>query len=89
MHSGKVFRLKGKGFPDLKSYEKGDQLVHIIIWVPQVLTKEEQNALKKMSESENFKPNPEKEENHFSKKSKIFLANSINHDYKNRGVFIR
>ncbi|HYK57576.1 MAG TPA: molecular chaperone DnaJ, partial [Flavisolibacter sp.] len=27
--SGKVFRLKGKGFPAVNSYEKGDQLVHI------------------------------------------------------------
>lgn len=74
MHSGKVFRLKGKGFPDLKSYEKGDQLVHIIIWVPQVLTKEEQNALKKMSESENFKPNPEKEEKSFFQKIKDIFS---------------
>lgn len=70
MHSGKVFRLKGKGFPALRSYEKGDQLVHIIIWVPQTLTQEEVEALQKMSKSENFKPNPEKAEKSFFQKIK-------------------
>ena len=33
--SGKVFRLKGKGFPAVNSYEKGDQLVHVNVWTPQ------------------------------------------------------
>src|SRR5678809_68536 len=30
--SGKIFRLKGKGFPAVQSYEKGDQLIHVNIW---------------------------------------------------------
>jgi molecular chaperone DnaJ len=33
--SGKVFRLKGKGFPAVNSYEKGDQLVQVNVWTPQ------------------------------------------------------
>ena len=33
--SGKIFRLKGKGFPAVNSYEKGDQLVHVNVWTPQ------------------------------------------------------
>ena len=31
---GKIFRLKGKGFPGVNSYQKGDQLVHINVWTP-------------------------------------------------------
>ncbi|MEO5990822.1 MAG: molecular chaperone DnaJ, partial [Ferruginibacter sp.] len=27
--SGKIFRLKGKGFPNINSYEKGDQLIQV------------------------------------------------------------
>jgi len=34
--SGKVFRLKGKGFPAVNSYEKGDQLIHVNVWTPQI-----------------------------------------------------
>ncbi|HEY8897363.1 MAG TPA: molecular chaperone DnaJ, partial [Niastella sp.] len=30
--SGKIFRLKGKGFPGVNSYEKGDQLIYVNVW---------------------------------------------------------
>jgi molecular chaperone DnaJ len=58
--SGKIFRLKGKGFPSLNSYEKGDQLVQVNIWTPQQVTKEERDMLDKLRDAENFKPNPSK-----------------------------
>jgi molecular chaperone DnaJ len=45
--SGKVFRLKGKGFPAVNSYEKGDQLVHVNIWTPQNVSNEERAMLEK------------------------------------------
>ncbi|MCB0699786.1 MAG: molecular chaperone DnaJ [Chitinophagales bacterium] len=54
--SGKIFRLKGKGFPGFQSYEKGDQLVEVNVWTPQTLTAEEQAMLEKLSKSPNFKP---------------------------------
>ena len=57
--SGKIFRLKGKGFPAINSYEKGDQLVHINVWTPQQLTTEEKALLEKLANSQNFKPNPD------------------------------
>lgn len=63
--SGKVFRLKGKGFPAVNSYEKGDQLVHVNIWTPQNLSNEEKAMLEKMSHSNNFKPNPDKNQKSF------------------------
>lgn len=55
-HSGKIFRLKGKGFPAFQSYEKGDQLVEVNVWSPQYLTNEERDMLEKLKNSPNFRP---------------------------------
>lgn len=63
--SGKIFRLKGKGFPQVNSYEKGDQLIHVNVWTPQQVSSEEKSMLEKMSKSENFEPKPEKNEKSF------------------------
>lgn len=58
--SGKIFRLKGKGFPSVNSYEKGDQLIHINVWTPQNVSSEEKAMLEKLQNSQNFHPKPEK-----------------------------
>jgi molecular chaperone DnaJ len=63
--SGKVFRLKGKGFPAVNSYEKGDQLIHVNVWTPQQVSAEEKAMLDKMNASANFKPQPDKSEKSF------------------------
>ena len=68
--SGKIFRLKGKGFPAVNSYEKGDQLIHINVWTPQHLTSEEKALLEKLTHSQNFKPHPDKNEKGFFDKIK-------------------
>ncbi|MBS1667344.1 MAG: molecular chaperone DnaJ [Bacteroidetes bacterium] len=63
--SGKIFRLKGKGFPGVNSYEKGDQLIHVNVWTPQHLTAEEKTMLEKLNASPNFQPKPDKNERGF------------------------
>jgi molecular chaperone DnaJ len=63
--SGKIFRLKGKGFPSVNSYEKGDQLVHVNVWTPQHLTAEEKAIMEKLNHSPNFQPKPDKNEPSF------------------------
>ncbi len=63
--SGKIFRLKGKGFPQINSYEKGDQLIHVNIWTPQHVSPEEKTMLEKMNRSQNFEPKPEKNDKSF------------------------
>ena len=71
--SGKVFRLKGKGFPAVNSYEKGDQLIQVNIWTPQHVTSEEKAILEKLSHSPGFKPHPDKnEKNLFDKIKEMF-----------------
>ena len=63
--SGKIFRLKGKGFPGVNSYERGDQLIHVNVWTPQNVTAEEKIILEKLNESQNFQPKPDKNERSF------------------------
>src|ERR1700761_5693549 len=63
--SGKIFRLKGKGFPGVNSYDRGDQLIHVNVWTPQHVTAEEKQQLDKMQHSENFQPKPEKGDKSF------------------------
>ena len=66
--SGKIFRLKGKGFPAVNSYEKGDQLIHVNVWTPQVVSTDEKQTLEQMKNSENFKPKPDKNDKTFWEK---------------------
>jgi len=46
---GKVFRLKGKGFPHLRGFGKGDQIVQTIVEVPTNLKKKEEKLLKELA----------------------------------------
>ena len=66
--SGKIFRLKGKGFPSINSYEKGDQLIHVNVWTPQNVSVAEKQTLESMQGSESFKPNPDKNDKSFWEK---------------------
>ena len=63
--SGKIFRLKGKGFPAVNSYERGDQMIHINVWTPQNISSEEKEMLEKLHQSPNFKPQPAKGDKSF------------------------
>jgi molecular chaperone DnaJ len=72
--SGKIFRLKGKGFPAVNSYEKGDQLVHVNVWTPQHVSSEEKAILEKLAKSDNFHPNPDKNEKSFFDKMREMFS---------------
>ncbi len=66
--SGKVLRLRGKGIKDLNGYGTGDQLIHINVWTPRTLSKEEKEMLETMRESDHFTPSPGKSEKGFFQK---------------------
>lgn len=68
--SGKIFRLKGKGFPEVNGYGRGDQLIHVNVWTPQNVTHDEKEMLNQMNNSPNFKPQPGKSEKSFFDKVK-------------------
>jgi molecular chaperone DnaJ len=67
--SGKIFRLKGKGFPSINGgYQKGDQLIQVNVWTPQNVSEAEKTALESLQNSENFKPKPDKNDKTFWEK---------------------
>lgn len=68
--SGKTLRIKGKGLPNIQGYGKGDQYVHINIWTPTKISKEEKDLLLQLQKSENFNPKQDGTENGFFKKVK-------------------
>jgi len=72
--AGKVFRLKGKGFPSVNSYEKGDQLINVNVWTPQELTSEEKKQMEKLRDSANFKPGKLKSNKNFFDKMKEMFS---------------
>lgn len=71
--SGKILRLKGKGIKELNGYGKGDQLIHVNVWTPKQLNKDEREKLESLRESENFRPNPGKSEKSIFDKVKEFF----------------
>lgn len=68
--SGKVLRLKGKGLPILQGYGTGDLFVHINVWTPKKVTKEEKELLERLKESENFQPTPDHNDKGFFQRMK-------------------
>jgi molecular chaperone DnaJ len=70
---GKIIKLKGKGLPSLNSYGKGDLKVHINVWTPQTLTKEEKNIIHKFHDSESFKPKPTAKDKNFFERMREFF----------------
>ena len=63
--SGRILRLRGKGLPNVNGYGSGDLLVHINVWIPKKISKEEQKVLEKLETSDSFKPKPSKEDKNF------------------------
>ena len=71
--SGKLLRLKGKGIPEINSYHRGDEIIHVNIWTPKALSTEERALLEKLRESPNFKPQPGKNDKSFFDKMKEYF----------------
>lgn len=71
--SGKILRLKGKGIKEINGYAKGDQLIHVNIWTPKQLSREETTILERLRESPNFTPSPGKNDKGFFERMKEFF----------------
>ncbi len=70
---GKILRLRGKGIKDINGYGKGDQLIHVNIWTPKSLTKEEKEMLEGLKDAPNFQPNPSASDRSFFERMKEFF----------------
>ena len=56
--SGTTMRLRGKGLPSVNHHGMGDLLIHVMVWTPTDLSKEERATLEKLRESPGFQPKP-------------------------------
>lgn len=74
VQSGKILRLRGKGIPSINGYGTGDLLVHVNVWTPQTLTKEQKQFFENMKEDTHFTPNPEKSDKSFFDKVKDMFS---------------
>ena len=58
IQSGWLLRLRGLGLPELNGTVRGDQVVRVVVWTPDELSAEQEDALKRLREVES--PAPEK-----------------------------
>ncbi len=58
--TGKVFRLRGKGFPGLEDSSRGDQFVKVVVETPVNLNEEQRELLKRFAELSGDEIHPEK-----------------------------
>ena len=70
IQSGKILRLRGKGLPSVESYGTGDLLIHVNVWTPQELDKEQRKFFEASKDKDNFKPDPDKNNKSFFDKVK-------------------
>lgn len=74
IQSGKILRLRGKGISSINGYGSGDLLVHVNVWTPKELNKEQREFFEKMHNNENFEPKPEKSDKSFFEKVKDMFS---------------
>lgn len=49
---GDIFRIKGKGLPDIRTARVGDQLVQVVLEIPRRLTAHQEELLRKFAQTE-------------------------------------
>ncbi len=74
IQSGKILRLKGKGIPNINGYGNGDLLVHVNVWTPKTLNKDQKQFFESNLSDENFVPHPEKTDKSFFEKVKDMFS---------------
>ncbi|MEK7467762.1 MAG: molecular chaperone DnaJ [Planctomycetota bacterium] len=58
--SGQLFRIRGKGLPDVEGGRQGDMVVRVVIEVPKSLTKEQEDLLREFAKTEKVEVKPRK-----------------------------
>jgi len=74
IQSGKILRLRNKGIQSLNGYGTGDLLVHVNVWTPKELSREQKEFFEKMQTDEKFDPKPEKSDKSFFEKVKDMFS---------------
>ncbi|MCH5246763.1 MAG: molecular chaperone DnaJ [Muribaculaceae bacterium] len=69
---GKVLRMRGKGLPSTEGYGTGDELINVMVYIPENLTEKEKAAFESLKEEPNIKPTESVKTRLFSKLRHIF-----------------
>lgn len=69
---GKILRLRGKGLPSTEGYGTGDELINVMVYVPETLTETEKKAIESLKDSPNVKASDSVKSRIFSKLKHIF-----------------
>lgn len=69
---GKVLRLRGKGVPDQQSGARGDELINVMVYVPENLNDEQKATFEKFKDAPNMVPSESEKRRIFSKLKHIF-----------------
>ncbi len=73
---GKVLRLRGKGLPSENGYGNGDELVNVMVYIPEKLSDAEKSAIESLRNSPNVEPSEADKHRLFSKLKHIFEQNN-------------
>ena len=73
--SNHVLRLKNKGLPSVHHHGHGDLFVHVAVWTPTELSKDEKAALEKLRGSPGFQPKPTAKDKGFFERVKEVFGN--------------
>ncbi|MDO7171480.1 molecular chaperone DnaJ [Mariniflexile sp. AS56] len=74
VQSGKILRLRGKGIPSINGYGRGDLLVHVNVWTPKTLSKQQREFFESMQEDDHFMPKPDSTDKSFFEKVKDMFS---------------
>lgn len=69
---GKVLRMRGKGLPSTENSTRGDELINVMVYIPETLTDEQRKAVEAMQGAPNLTPTDAQKEQIFSKLKHIF-----------------
>lgn len=69
---GKVLRLRGKGLPSTEGYSTGDQLINVMVYIPENLSDAEKANIEALRGSQNIQPTEAEKHRIFSKLKHIF-----------------
>ncbi|MDE6859575.1 MAG: molecular chaperone DnaJ [Duncaniella sp.] len=69
---GKVLRLRGKGLPSPEGYGTGDELINVMVYIPESVTPDEQATIESLRGKPNMTPNESTKNRIFSKLRHIF-----------------
>ncbi|HEX2616748.1 MAG TPA: molecular chaperone DnaJ [Flavobacteriales bacterium] len=73
--SNHMLRLKHKGLPSVNHHGQGDLFVHVAVWTPTDLSKDEKAVLEKLRTSPSFQPKPTAKDKGFFERVRDMFGN--------------